>query len=642
MDMGKEIKKWKTAVAESGRSAAGDGVRPGWFLGLGLILFFAFVTFLYADLTDTYENSILFLKAIREGKLFQFYSYSVEHTRSFWGANYDALIYVFYGLWNLPVLIVTHLLGIDYFDWAPGLLWCKLLGVLLCGGIAWQIRRILLLTGVPARAASLGSFLYLSSLSVFTIVFVIAQVDSIALFLLTRALYFYLAGRDRLFYLCVAVAMPCKMFAVFLFLPLLLLREKRVVFIVGKTLLVFSLSILSGLIFGRDPAYGFALGSQSRDAAVQILESRFFWGQEVVLFLLFYMGLCVFCYVYDGCRRNRLEYRTPIYCVMAAWIGFVCFVNFNSYWVYYLTPFLILGIVSSGRFLKLLCYLEMIFSVGYVGVVVFYCSPLADLELVSRLFLGKIIELPEYALTRYGSVNYMVETLGLDVYAPVFSTCMIGALFAILILTCPLLYRGGKEKGILAGCLYGAEPFAMPEPTVFLARLALPALFAAFILYAYLTVAPQTAFSNLETPNMPSTDGLLQTESCLSQEVELDESRVVTELQLMFRNPDDIRNNFSSVRIELADQETGAVLFEERVGCSMIETAKRQTFSLGGIRLEAGRAYEIRLTGIKGTLDDQSKNREIFPYVTRELEDAAHPAVLDGAAQDYNLLFRLR
>ena len=92
MGMGKEIKKWKTAVAESGRSAAGDRVWPGWFLGLGLILFFAFVTFLYADLTDTYENSILFLKAIREGKMFQFYSYSVEHTRSFWGANYDALI----------------------------------------------------------------------------------------------------------------------------------------------------------------------------------------------------------------------------------------------------------------------------------------------------------------------------------------------------------------------------------------------------------------------------------------------------------------------------------------------------------------------------------------------------------------------
>lgn len=167
------------------------------WLCLGSILFFAYVVFLYADLTDTYENSILFLKSIYHGCLGQFYSYTIEHSRSFWAANYDAMIYLVYGIWNLPVLLITKLLGIDYFSWAPGLLWCKTLGILFCLGSAWMISKILRCIGTPKAFARLGSFLFLSSLSLYLIVFVIAQVDGFALFLLLLGFYFYLNGKTN-------------------------------------------------------------------------------------------------------------------------------------------------------------------------------------------------------------------------------------------------------------------------------------------------------------------------------------------------------------------------------------------------------------------------------------------------------------
>lgn len=585
------------------------------------------MVFLYADLTDTYENSILFLKSIYHGCLGQFYSYTIEHSRSFWAANYDAVIYLVYGIWNLPVLQITKLLGIDYFSWAPGLLWCKTLGILFCLGNAWMISKTLRCIGTPKAFARLGSFLFLSSLSLYLIAFVIAQVDGFALFLLLLGFYFYLNGKEKWFLLCYAIALPCKMFAIFLFLPLLLLTEKRIIFLGVKTALLFVFWFLSRLLFNGDPAYHFAVGSQSRDAILQIAGSKFFWGWDVILFAVAYMGICVFCYLCREYRENRNRYEIPVYCAMAVWICFVCFINFNSYWVLYLLPFLIIGIVGNGRFLKLCCFLELAFSVGYFGVLVLYCNPLADVDLLNRLFLGSFYSIPAYDATKYGSVNYMAEVLGWDMWAPFFSSCMIGALFMLLILACPFLFR--KEKR-----------FVMPEQSVLAVRVACVAALTVFILYAYLKPAPPVVYSTLEAEQTICQTDLLKDSSWIGQEMEPDRTAKPKEIELFFMNPDYKRNNFCSIKVEMIDTGDGRVLFSDRIGCSMIESGEKIRISLDGLTLEAGKNYLIKLTGIKGIV--RNEGMEIFPGITDGLCDPAHPAILNGAEQDYNLYFRVR
>lgn len=230
---------------------------PAWveWLCLGAMLLIAYATFMYLDITDTYDNSILFLKAIARGELRGFYSFTVERARMFWAANYDFMVYIVYGLWNLPVLLISRLRGIDYLDWSLGLLWCKTLGILLTFAKAYLICKIARLCGTPKKFAALGSFLFLSSAALFVIVFVVSQVDGFALFLLLLGFYFYLKGNGKAFLLCYMIAMPSKMFAVFLFLPLVLLKEKRIPCIFAALALSFSGSIFSKLLFGADPAH---------------------------------------------------------------------------------------------------------------------------------------------------------------------------------------------------------------------------------------------------------------------------------------------------------------------------------------------------------------------------------------------------
>ncbi len=601
--------------------------RMEW-LCLGIMLLIAYAIFMYSDITDTYDNSILFLKAAARGELRSFYSYTVAHARMYWAANYDFMVYIVYGLWNLPVLLISRLRGIDYLDWSLGLLWCKTLGILLTFAKAYLIYKIAELGGTPKKFAALGSFLFLSSAALFVIVFVISQVDGFALFLLLLGFYFYLRGNGKAFLLCYMIAMPSKMFAVFLFLPLVLLKEKRIPCIFAALALSFSGSILSKLLFGADPAYHFALGSQSRDAVIQIMESSVFMGQVLIPFLICYMGICVFCYLYNGYKENRERHEIPVFCAAAVWGSFVCFINFNSYWVIYLIPFLILATIMSGRYLKACCLLEIVFSLGYLGVVLSVCTPLADPNLARRLLLPKLISVAEYDQTKYGSLNYMFERLGGLTYAPLFSTCMAGSLLILLILTCPFLPRFAKRF----------EPL---ERTVLWSRLGCLAAVLAVLLYACTAKAPLTRYSTFAHEKAPSEWNLLPG-SVIEQTVEFDEDCEISELSFYFSNPDYVRNNFCSLGFELIAKSTGEIVYEDRIGCSMIRPDERLDLKLKGMEVRAGEEYVVRVTGLAGIRMDRMSGRSIFPWVTDGLADPAHPAYVNGERQPFNLFMRIR
>lgn len=78
-----------------------------------------------------------------------------------------------------------------------------------------------------------------------TSVIMMSAYDIIALYFAIKGIDYYFQGKNKGFLLCFMCAIPLKFFALLLFVPLLLLKEKRIPQIIGSGIL----SILPILIF---------------------------------------------------------------------------------------------------------------------------------------------------------------------------------------------------------------------------------------------------------------------------------------------------------------------------------------------------------------------------------------------------------
>ena len=103
-----------------------------------------------------------------------------------------------------------------------------------------------------------------------------------------------------------------------------------------------------------------------------------------------------------------------------------------------------------------------------------------------------------------------------------------------------------------------------------------------------------------------------------------------------------MRNNFCSLGFELIAKSTGEIVYEDRIGCSMIRPDERLDLKLKGMEVRAGEEYVVRVTGLAGIRMDRMSGRSIFPWVTDGLADPAHPAYVNGERQPFNLFMRIR
>ena len=85
------------------RSPFANGKKKEKWLLAGLlasVLFVAYIVFLYSDMTNTIDNSIIFMKSIYKGRVLDFYEMSVEQAVTDWAANYNVIIYIIFGIWK--------------------------------------------------------------------------------------------------------------------------------------------------------------------------------------------------------------------------------------------------------------------------------------------------------------------------------------------------------------------------------------------------------------------------------------------------------------------------------------------------------------------------------------------------------------
>lgn len=607
------------------------GIIPELFF-LFIAFIIAYFIFMYIDITNTIDNSVLLTKAVFSGNFFDFYDYSIKNASTNFPANYEILAYIPFAVWNLPLAVGNMAFGFDYMHSTFALLWAKGIIVVFAVFTLYFIYKILRLCKISMEFSLLACYVFSTSIMFFWPSFLIVQIDLPALLLMLIGIYFYLKGNNKLFTLFFALSIPFKMFAIFLFIPLLLLKEKRIIHIAIKTVCVMIPQLLCKILFIGSEAYNFALSSQSNDGIKSLFNFTDIIGpRKLSLFIVAFFAVCVFCYIYKyDEKKTELKLSLPLYISALVYGCMMIFVQTRGYWIIYLAPFLIISIFISGRFMKLNLLLELL-----SGFCFFMWYSIAgggaarDKNIVWRLLLYKFIEQPDNSKIKYGNIDYLFSAIGLDNYEYLFFTVFVCSLAAILILCCPLLLKKHvRDTSVDRGVI-------IIRPLVLL-------LIIFLYIYAYTATTNPVLYNNISKTNISSECDLLS-DNTVSQDLNFDKNYKLNELKVVFDNSNPSRNNFCSVVIEINNTKTNENIFTKRVGCSMIADGDATLIKLNKLEVNAQDTYEIKFTAMNGV--DQSiigyKN-SISLYRTNELNDKLHPAIENGLKKDYNLSIMIR
>lgn len=334
------------------------------------ILFFLFlipfVTMMYGDTRAFVHYGVNFWRSITEGGgLHNFYEYSNEmlayyRENGIGGAYeviYDFPVYIVLGIWGLPLWIVCSKLGIEETSNMWTMLYAKSEYIVALIIVAYLIYKICKNISVDNIMAKWTSFLFLSSELVFVQIGIAGQLDVLGMPFTLLAIYFFQKKNKWKFLIFFSIAVGFKQFPLFIFLPLVMLIEKNVLKIIADTVIVFAVTVLTGLPFPK--------GTQAMQVKNEV-RGRFMeaflgvkaplYNNAVPIIVLLIGGICVFCYLKKIKDDDELEQYSVFIPALSMFVLFISF-DSNPYWFIHLAPFMaILVSYNSSRFHELMLF----------------------------------------------------------------------------------------------------------------------------------------------------------------------------------------------------------------------------------------------------------------------------------------------
>ncbi len=557
--------------------------QPGlvdWLL-LGALVVLAFVTFLYGDVRATFEHSMNFLDALFTGRLQDFYQIAIDNNSFGHPAVYDVPVYLVFGIWNLPTYLIHQVTGFDYLSSMPAQLWLKAMMVFFLVLAAKTVMDIARTAGMTRQRARWVGFFLVSSMAAFVPVLVIVQYDIVSVALMLLGIHAYMRGRTRSFLLWFLAANTMKLFAVFVFVPLILLREKRLVVAAGQLVVGMLGLVACRLLYRGDLAYAISTGGFTDDMVDRLTISGFAWHSSITVPLFVVLMVCLVAFAYVKritSERERIAFA--IYLPLVAFLGFCVLVPLNPYWITLMAPFAVLVIFLNPRFLVFNTLLEtvtgavLLIAYGLVGFSMYNAGIFDD------LLLGQLV--PPAESPRWASLQALLNGAGLGEYVPFVA----GFLVASLIVTLAINYPRREF-------LLGMPNVERVPRTVVLVRLGAIAAFLGLLFAMYLVPARPVAYSSAgATPVVNPTD-LLVEGNVVEQELEFEDTLEVSSLEVGF-DAQVSWLNIAAVTVELLGPDGQAVY----TGSAPVNTlgVGVTAFDTGDLVLEAGEAYTLRLT----------------------------------------------
>lgn len=604
-----------------------------WFFVI-ISISIAFFVFFYFDISDTLDNSLMLIDAIRKGQFFHYYDYAITNAAktTVYTANYNLPIYILFAIWNIPFYIIKKIWGLEGILFQTAYLWCKVLIILATVGCVSVMMSILKEVGYDKNNKKLVSILLFSSSALFMGAFIAVQYDILTLFLILMGIDAFMKKREKRFLFTFMIAVPFKMFSMFIFIPLLLMKEKNILRILGSVIVSYSFIIIEKIIFWNDPAYKLSLMSQNRDAIQLIIGGSLKIGKHgLIIFLMLFIGVCVYSYMQSEevyLAEDKLKRRKLLYDI--AYIGFLLFsvffitIRFRSYWIVLYLPFAILLMVMNQKHLWINIVLETIGS--SICVIYFFVNHkiYSIKQMCTMLMLPKLLKIPEESHLRYkGVAGFLKEYL--DMYHKmlfsVFAACMI----LLLIINYPKRVRLEEESVI-----------ERKEKIALIVRSIIPLFLAGLVIYAS-TKGQNSVMLNTTHKAQAAEEGIMAGNTYV-QKFTATEQRELESLILKFNNKAMTRKCRGSIVVSVLSADGETALYQQRIGTTLIENKKDFRINLKGIKVEENQVYEVKIE----RFDENSKSEEIYPYYTEKLQEGMDHVMVNEEYEEKQLYMILR
>lgn len=346
------------------------------YISTALLMLLLLLSHTYNDILVTVRHGMNFWDILFDGDFLQFYNLNKAVSGNIYypdkqGCAYNILIYVIFAVWNLPLLLLERFCHVDVMNNILCLAYSKLMLVVAVMITAWILNRILISLGVPQKARKLLLYVYASSSLMISVIFITAQYDILSIIFQLLGIHAFIEKKDKHFFIWFGVAFCFKFFSIFIFLPLLFIRHKRV-FAILKGVIVMAIPWL----LTRLPFWIYSIFSSSSIRSVsggEIMAGMRFlktmsagtMDDVVNLFVMIYAFIVVWCYLRDSNSKNTAF--DAIFVSLVTYSAFSGTISPLPYWPILLAPYVVLAMAITPKYVYLNLILE---TIGLAGLVV--------------------------------------------------------------------------------------------------------------------------------------------------------------------------------------------------------------------------------------------------------------------------------
>ncbi len=415
-------------------------IRDKAFFIAAFLLSFLFMS--HPDLWETANHSYVFLESLFSGNVFNFYEFCAAHNNTYYYinvANYNIFMYILFGLWELPVFLFNKRLGLalnEIFIWY----WAKALCCAFFVGCGYMVKQIGVELGFSENKARFAAMFFLFYPVAFFSPMAMGQYDVLCLFFTLWAMVYYMRDDMKKFSLVMGVSFVYKFFSLMIFVPLLLLKEKKILNLIKYGLMSLWLYIPSTLLYMGRTGNAAVFTQAMID---RMFEVRLDMGMRIVpVFMLLYAIIVFVSFLYVPGKKAYEKYL-GIYIPMVVFCLLFNYIYWHPQWLVLVIPFIVLTTFMQENQSPWF-YLDIVFCRGFFLFALYNYSNqtgavLFDGGLIGHILGLKVITSPDWKPL----LDFMVNIPYVYIMTPVMFS---GAIFANIILKFPVSGQTVSDK----------------------------------------------------------------------------------------------------------------------------------------------------------------------------------------------------